>query len=141
LDHFIGRHFLRWQKRVQFLLTSLHLVYVINTPRSNEFEDETIDWLKRRQRWETDDYTCRRNILNKWMTHYLTYTTMWILSGVIGKIGDEVHEEDRPVRNFLSQISIFFKMVDERHVMEQFCELERILNHYIIDWDNVVSEN
>jgi len=38
-------------------------VYVINTPRPDEFEDETIDQLRRRQKWETDDYTCRRSIL------------------------------------------------------------------------------
>jgi len=31
LDRFDGGHFLRWQKRVHFLLTSIHLVYVINT--------------------------------------------------------------------------------------------------------------
>jgi len=38
LDHFDGEHFLRWQKQVHFLWTSLHLVYVINTPKPDKSE-------------------------------------------------------------------------------------------------------
>jgi len=34
-------------------------VYIINTPKPDESENETIDQLKRRQRWETDDYMQR----------------------------------------------------------------------------------
>jgi len=50
LDRFDGWHFLRWQKRVHFLLTSLCLVYVINTPKPDESENETIDQLRSRQK-------------------------------------------------------------------------------------------
>jgi len=64
LDRFDGEHFLRWQKRVHFLQTLLHLVYVINTPSSDESKNETINQLRRRQKWEIDDYTCKRHILN-----------------------------------------------------------------------------
>jgi len=99
-----------WDGRNEFNFYWLCFIWctLLTHQGQNEFEDETIDRLRRRQRWETDDYTCRRNILNKWMTHYLTYTTMWILSGVIGKIGHEVHEEDTTSKKFLvSNFNIF----------------------------------
>jgi len=64
LDCFDGGHFLRRKKWVHFLLTSLYLVYVINTPKPDESKNETMDQLRRTQKWETYDYTCRGHILN-----------------------------------------------------------------------------
>ena len=42
LDHFDGGNFMRWQKRVHFLLVSLQVVYVLNTPRPEEKDNETL---------------------------------------------------------------------------------------------------
>jgi hypothetical protein len=42
LDKFDGGNFIRWQKKMQFLLTTLKVVYVLNTIRPTEKEDETI---------------------------------------------------------------------------------------------------
>jgi len=39
-------------------------------------------------------------------------------------------KEDATNKKFLVSNFNTFKMVDERLVMEQFCELERILNHF-----------
>jgi len=32
-------------------------------------------------------------------------------------------------------------MVDEKPMMEKFHDLERILNHFTLDWDTIVLEN
>ena len=42
LDRFDGGNFMRWQKRVHFLLVSLQVVYVLNTLRPKEKDNETL---------------------------------------------------------------------------------------------------
>ena len=64
LDHFDGGNFMRWQKRVYFLLVSLQVVYVLNTLRSEEKDNETLAESRKRQKWDTDDEIYRGHILN-----------------------------------------------------------------------------
>ena len=64
LDRFDGGNFMRWQKRVHFLLVSLQVVYVLNTPRPKEKDNETLTESRKRQKWDTDDEICRGHILN-----------------------------------------------------------------------------
>jgi hypothetical protein len=42
LDRFDGANFRRWQRKLQFLLTNLKVVYVLTTPNPKETDDETI---------------------------------------------------------------------------------------------------
>ena len=55
LDRFDGENFVRWQKRIHFLLVSLQVVYVLNIPRPKESENKTLAETRKRQKWETDN--------------------------------------------------------------------------------------
>ncbi|GKC14086.1 hypothetical protein Tco_1010868 [Tanacetum coccineum] len=64
LDKFEGHDFRRWQKKMHFLLTTLKVVYVLTTPMPELLEDDTMEAIRRRAKWENDDYICRGHILN-----------------------------------------------------------------------------
>ncbi|GKB08265.1 zinc finger, CCHC-type containing protein [Tanacetum coccineum] len=64
LDKFKGHDFRRWQKKMNFLLTTLKVVYVLTTPMPELVEDATVEAIKIRAKWENDDYICRGHILN-----------------------------------------------------------------------------
>ncbi|CAJ2648883.1 unnamed protein product [Trifolium pratense] len=64
LDKFQGQDFRRWQKKMHFMLTTLKVVHVLSTPIPEIGEDDTVENLRRRSKWENDDYICRGHILN-----------------------------------------------------------------------------
>ncbi|GKB63761.1 zinc finger, CCHC-type containing protein [Tanacetum coccineum] len=64
LDKFEGHDFRLWQKKMHFLLTTLKVVYVLTTLMTELLEDDTVEVIKRRSKWENDDYICRGHILN-----------------------------------------------------------------------------
>ncbi|GJX84110.1 zinc finger, CCHC-type containing protein [Tanacetum coccineum] len=64
LDKFEGHDFRRWQKKMHFLLTTLKVVYVLTTPMPELLEDDTVKEIRRRAKWENDDYIYRGHILN-----------------------------------------------------------------------------
>ncbi|KAJ8623544.1 hypothetical protein MRB53_032073 [Persea americana] len=49
---------------MHFLLTTLKVVYVLTTPYPEEQEDETLEQIRTRTKWENGDYICRGHILN-----------------------------------------------------------------------------
>nr|GEU94121.1 zinc finger, CCHC-type [Tanacetum cinerariifolium] len=65
LDKFEGHDFRRWQKKMHFLLTTLKVVYVLTTPMPELMENDTVKAIRRRAKWENDDYICRGHILNE----------------------------------------------------------------------------
>ncbi|GKA02783.1 zinc knuckle CX2CX4HX4C containing protein, partial [Tanacetum coccineum] len=64
LDKFEGHDFRRWQKRMHFLLKTLKVVYVLTTPMPELLEDDTVEAIRRRAKWENDDYICKGHTLN-----------------------------------------------------------------------------
>ncbi|GKB92753.1 zinc finger, CCHC-type containing protein [Tanacetum coccineum] len=108
LDMFERHDFRRWQKKMHFLLTTLKVVYVLTTPMPELLEDDTVKAIRRRAKWENDDYIYRGHILNK--SKYMA--------------------EDAFSKKFLVSNFNNYKMVDSRPVMEQFNELFRILGQY-----------
>ncbi|GKC87914.1 hypothetical protein Tco_1148563 [Tanacetum coccineum] len=40
------------------------VVYVLTTPMPELLEDDTVEAIRRRAKWDNDDYICRGNILN-----------------------------------------------------------------------------
>ncbi|GJR07476.1 hypothetical protein Tco_0790128 [Tanacetum coccineum] len=64
LDKFEGHDFRRWQKKIHFLLTTLKVVYVLTTLMPELMEDDIVEAIRRRAKWENDDYICRGHILN-----------------------------------------------------------------------------
>ena len=49
---------------MHFLLTTLKVVYVLTTPMPEVFEDDTVETIRKKAKWENDDYICRGHILN-----------------------------------------------------------------------------
>ncbi|GJV62248.1 zinc finger, CCHC-type containing protein [Tanacetum coccineum] len=49
---------------MHFLLTTLKVVYVLTTPIPELMEDDIVKAIRRKAKWENDDYICRGDILN-----------------------------------------------------------------------------
>ncbi|KAK9714500.1 hypothetical protein RND81_06G099200 [Saponaria officinalis] len=64
LNKFEVVDFRRWQKKMHFFLTTLKVVYVLSTPMPELVDDSSIEELRKRNKWENDDYICRGHILN-----------------------------------------------------------------------------
>ncbi|GJZ08142.1 hypothetical protein Tco_0542425 [Tanacetum coccineum] len=65
LDKFEGVDSQRWQKKRHFLLSSMSVVYVLTTPILEDGENATMEQIRKRNKWENDDYVCRGLILNE----------------------------------------------------------------------------
>ncbi|GJV75822.1 zinc finger, CCHC-type containing protein [Tanacetum coccineum] len=65
LDKFEEVDFRRWHKKMHFLLSSISVVYVLTThiPKDGG-DDETVEQIRKRVKWDNDDYVCRALILN-----------------------------------------------------------------------------
>ena len=65
LEKFEGVDFRRWQKKMHFLLSSMNVVYVLSTAIPEDHgDDATVEQIRKRSKWENDDYVCRGLILN-----------------------------------------------------------------------------
>ncbi|GJY29097.1 zinc finger, CCHC-type containing protein [Tanacetum coccineum] len=65
LDKFEGVDFRKWQKKMHFLLSSMSVVYVLTTPNPEDGgDDATVEQIRKRAKWDNDDYVCRALILN-----------------------------------------------------------------------------
>ena len=64
LERFDGGNFMRWQKKMHLLLTTLNVVYVLNTPKPEPKKEDTDADIRAKQKWENADYICRGHILN-----------------------------------------------------------------------------
>nr|GEX39554.1 potassium channel AKT2/3-like [Tanacetum cinerariifolium] len=64
LDRFDGGSFKRWQKKMQFLLATLKVAYVLTKPYLEESENKTLAASRECLKFKNDDFICRRHILN-----------------------------------------------------------------------------
>ncbi|GKD42310.1 hypothetical protein Tco_1266955 [Tanacetum coccineum] len=65
LDKFKGVDFRIRQNKKHFLLSSMSVVYVLTTPiPEGSGDDETVEQIRKRTKWDNDDYVCRCLILN-----------------------------------------------------------------------------
>ncbi|GJX45635.1 hypothetical protein Tco_0262311 [Tanacetum coccineum] len=63
-DKFKGVDFRIWQKKMHFLLSSMSVVYMLTTTIPEDGgDDATVEQIKKRAKWENDDYVCRGLIL------------------------------------------------------------------------------
>nr|GEU58567.1 zinc finger, CCHC-type [Tanacetum cinerariifolium] len=131
LDKFEGHDFRRWQKKMHFLLTTLNVVYVLSTPMPELMEADSVEAIKRRAKWENDDYICRGHILNC-ISHSLfdIYQNVELAKELWNSLDSKYMEEDASSKKFLVSNFNNYKMVDSRPVMEQFNEFLRILGQY-----------
>ncbi|XP_010521498.1 PREDICTED: uncharacterized protein LOC104800401 [Tarenaya hassleriana] len=131
LEKFEGVAFRRWQKKMKFLLTTLHVVYVISTPRPEENEEEKLAQARTRNKWDNDNYVCCGHILNG-MSDALfdVYQNIETAKELWSKLEEKYMSEDASSKRFLVSEFNAYKMVDVRPVMEQFHELQRILSSF-----------
>nr|GEV21404.1 zinc finger, CCHC-type [Tanacetum cinerariifolium] len=65
LEKFKRVDFRRWQKKMHFMLSSMCVVYVRTTPLLEDGgENPTVKQVRRRAKWDNDNYVCRGLILN-----------------------------------------------------------------------------
>ncbi|GJY66614.1 hypothetical protein Tco_0468852 [Tanacetum coccineum] len=64
LDKFKGVDLRRWQKKMHFLVSNMSVVYVLTTPIPEDGENATMEQIRKRNKWDNDDYVCRGLVLN-----------------------------------------------------------------------------
>ncbi|GJX70612.1 hypothetical protein Tco_0307783 [Tanacetum coccineum] len=64
MDKFEGVDFRRWQNKMHFILSTISVVYVLNTPIPDDGDDAIVNQIKRKNKWENDDYVCHGIIHN-----------------------------------------------------------------------------
>jgi len=123
--------FRRWQKKMHFLLTTLNMAHVLSTPALREKENKTPTEVRKRCKWENDDYICRGHILNG-MSNPLfdIYQNVESVKQLWNDLESKYIVEDAFSKKFLVSDFNNYKMVDSRSVMEQFNELLRILAQF-----------
>nr|GEX53800.1 zinc finger, CCHC-type [Tanacetum cinerariifolium] len=107
-----GNHlfdFRRWQKKMHCMLSSMSVVYVLTTPIPEDGgENPTVEQVRKRAKWDNDDYVCRGLIINaKYMA------------------------EDASSKKFLVSNFTNYKMTDSRPVLEQYNKLLQILGSHL----------
>ncbi|XP_074311498.1 uncharacterized protein LOC141647274 [Silene latifolia] len=131
LKKFEGVDFRRWQKKVHFLLTTLKVVYVLSTLCPEMDENSTMEELKKRSKWDNDDYICRGHILNG-MSDFLfdIYLNLESAKELWDQLESKYIDEDASSKKFMVENFMNYKMCDAIPVMEQFNELLRILGQF-----------
>nr|XP_043615872.1 uncharacterized protein LOC122587771 [Erigeron canadensis] len=131
LDKFEGMDFRRWQKRMHFLLTTMKVVYVVSTPCPEDGDDAVVDQIRKRNKWENDDYIARELILNGMSDAFFDiYQNHAFAKGLWDSLETKYMTEDASSETFLVRNFNNYKMVDSRPVMEQYNELIRILGQF-----------
>ncbi|XP_073033878.1 uncharacterized protein [Primulina eburnea] len=131
LEYLDGGQFIRWHKRVHFMLVALKIAYVLSTPKPTYADGETIEEFKNRQKWENDDEICREHILNAMCDSLFdVYHMIPTAKELWDKVEERYMQEDSSSKKFLVSTFLNFKMIDSRLVMEQFSKVEKMLNRF-----------
>ncbi|GKE60358.1 hypothetical protein Tco_1510725, partial [Tanacetum coccineum] len=129
LEKFKGVDFIRWQKKMHFLLSSMSVVYVLTTLMPEDGGDNpTVDQVRKRVKWDNDDYVCRVLILNG-MSNSLfdIYQNVETSKKLLDTLKVKYMAEDTSSKKFLVSNFTNYKMTDSRPVLEQYNELLGIL--------------
>ncbi|GJU37925.1 zinc finger, CCHC-type containing protein [Tanacetum coccineum] len=129
LDKFEGVNFKRWQKKMHFLLSSISVVYVLTTPILEDGgDDATVEQLRKRAKWDNDDYVCRDLILNGMSDPLFDiYQNVESSKELWDSLEAKYMAEDASSKKFLVSNFTNYKMIDSKLVMEQYNELLSIL--------------
>ncbi|GJV20664.1 zinc finger, CCHC-type containing protein [Tanacetum coccineum] len=114
LDKFEGVNFRRWQKKMHFLLSSMSVVYMLITliPEDGS-DDETVEQIKKRAKWDNDDYVCRGLILNahlELLKEELTLVELGIHLRIKKSLG--MQDSDKPKGNNVAAFMSASKLND-----------------------------
>ncbi|GKE30286.1 hypothetical protein Tco_1445670 [Tanacetum coccineum] len=90
LDKFEVVDFKRWKKKMHFLLSTMSVVYVLNTLIPDNGDDAIVEQIRRRNKWENDDYVCCGIILNDFK-HTLKHKKEEL---TLAELGSHLHIEE-----------------------------------------------
>ncbi|KAL3498510.1 hypothetical protein ACH5RR_041242 [Cinchona calisaya] len=131
LSRFEGGNFLRWQKKMKILFTTLHVACVLTTERPNDTEGETLEQIRSRQKWDNDDFSCMGHILNGMSDGLFdTYQDAISAKDLWERLEPRYMREDATSKKFLVSHFNNYKIVDGKPVMQQLYEIERLLNNF-----------
>ncbi|GJR67190.1 hypothetical protein Tco_0013255 [Tanacetum coccineum] len=135
LDKFEEVDFRRWQKKMHFLLSSMSVVYVLTTPiPDNGGDDPTMEQVRKRAKWDNDDYVCRGLILNGMSDPLFDiYQNVESSKELWDSLEAKYMAEDASSKKFLVSNFTNYKMTDSRPVLEQYNELLGILGRQVIE--------
>ncbi|GJX91271.1 hypothetical protein Tco_0344597 [Tanacetum coccineum] len=123
LDKFKWHDFRQWQKKMHFLLTTLKVVYVLTTSMPELLEDDTLEAIRRRAKWENDDYIYKGHTLNDMSDPLLDiYQNKESAKELWDSLESEYMADDASSKKLLVSNFNNYKMVDSKPVMEQFNE-------------------
>ncbi|KAL7598931.1 hypothetical protein Lser_V15G26067 [Lactuca serriola] len=134
LEKFESVDFRRWKNKMHFMLTTLKETYMLTTLRPTESDEgvvETIEDIRRRQKWDNDDYICKCHILNG-MSDALfdMYSETLCAKELWDALELKYITEDASSKNFLVSDFNNYKMDDESSVTEQYNELLGIYGQF-----------
>ena len=116
---------------MHFLLSTLKIAYVLDTPRPEENENESVAATRERQKWDNADYMCMGHILNGLSDGLFdTYQNDVTAKELWDKLEARYMTEDVTSKKFLVSRFNNYQMVDGRSVMEQFRDIEKMLNQF-----------
>ncbi|GKA62332.1 zinc finger, CCHC-type containing protein, partial [Tanacetum coccineum] len=132
LEKFEGVDFKRWQKKMHFLLSSMSVVYVLTTPMPDDGgENPTVEQVRKRAKWDNNDYVCRGLILNGMSDSLFdVYQNVKTSKELWDTLKAKYMADDASSKKFLVSNFTNYKMTDSRPVLEQYNELLRILGRF-----------
>ncbi|GKA87495.1 hypothetical protein Tco_0809259 [Tanacetum coccineum] len=115
---------------MHFLLSSMSVVYVLTTPMPEDGgENPTVEQVRKRAKWDNDDYVCRGLILNGMSDSLFdVYQNVETSKELWDTLEAKYMAEDASSKKFLVSNFTNYKMTDSRPVLEQYNELLGILN-------------
>nr|GEW22905.1 zinc finger, CCHC-type [Tanacetum cinerariifolium] len=117
---------------MHFLLSSMSVVYVLTTLIPEDGGDNpTMEQVRKRAKWDNDDYVCRGLILNG-MSDYLfdIYQNVESSKELWDSLEAKYMAEDASSKKFLVSNFTNYKITDSRPVMKQYNELHGILGRF-----------
>ncbi|GKA00528.1 zinc finger, CCHC-type containing protein [Tanacetum coccineum] len=132
LEKFEGVDFRRWQKKMHFMLSSMSVVYVPTTPMPDDGgENPTVEQVRKRAKWDNDDYVCRGLILNGMSDSLFdVYQNVETSKELWDTLEAKYMAEDASSKKFLVSNFTNYKITDSRPVLEQYNELLGILGRF-----------
>nr|GEV07276.1 zinc finger, CCHC-type [Tanacetum cinerariifolium] len=124
LEKFEGMDFKRWKKKMHFMLSSMSVVYVLTTPMPEDGgENPTVEQVRKRDKWDNDDYIYRGLILNGISDSFFDiYQNVETSKELWDTLEAKYMAEDASSKKFLVRFTMNF--------LEQYNELLGILRRF-----------
>nr|GFA73057.1 zinc finger, CCHC-type [Tanacetum cinerariifolium] len=117
---------------MHFMLSSMSVVYVLTTPMPEDGgENPTVEQVRKRAKWDNDDYVCKGLILNGMSDSLFDiYQNVETSKELWDTFEAKYMVEDASSKKLLISNFINYKMTDSRPVLEQCNELLGILERF-----------